>query len=116
VTEPVAVRTRVLGLVGVPTSAGSHNAGQDQAPAAWPSVGLLARLEAAGVAVEDHGDLAVRRHRPAARVGGVRDLSRVAAVAQDVADQVDTPTGSRWPSSPPASTCSPAAPSSPPSW
>jgi arginase len=33
-----------LGLLGVPSSAGSHNAGQDKAPARWRAAGLVDRL------------------------------------------------------------------------
>lgn len=79
---------RSFGLLGVPTSAGSHNAGQDKAPAAWRTAGLVDRLTGRGLAVQDHGDLPVARHRPAPRVGGVRDLQRVAAICGEVADGV----------------------------
>jgi arginase len=44
-------------VVGVPSSAGSYAAGQDQAPAALRSAGLLDALAAAGVEVFDDGDL-----------------------------------------------------------
>jgi arginase len=43
--------------VGVPSSAASYAAGQDLAPAALRSAGLLARLAAAGLDVRDEGDL-----------------------------------------------------------
>jgi arginase len=79
---------RRVGLLGVPTSAGSHNAGQDKAPAALRAAGLLDRLAAHGVEVRDFGDLPVERHRPARRDGGVRDLGRVAAIAAQTADRV----------------------------
>ena len=82
-----------FGLLGVPSSAGSHNAGQDKAPEAWRSAGLPERLSAAGLQVRDFGDLPVRRHRPAARVDGVRDLDRVLEVARQTADRVDTIVG-----------------------
>jgi arginase family enzyme len=35
---------RRVSLLGVPTSAGSHNPGQEQAPAAWRAAGLADRL------------------------------------------------------------------------
>ena len=44
---------RVFGVLGVPTSAGSHNAGQERAPKAWRRAGL-------GAAAEDAGDLPVQ--------------------------------------------------------
>ena len=81
-------RQRIFGLLGVPTSAGSHNAGQDKAPAAWRTAGIVDRLTGRGLAVHDHGDLPVARHRPAARVGGVRDLERVVMICREVADRV----------------------------
>jgi len=34
-------RRRGVGLLGVPTSAGSHNAGQDKAPQALRAAGLV---------------------------------------------------------------------------
>jgi len=43
--------------VGVPSSAASYAAGQDLAPQALRSAGLLARLVAAGLEVRDEGDL-----------------------------------------------------------
>ena len=44
-------------LIGVPTSAGAHHAGQERAPAALRAAGFLERLRAAGIAVTDGGDL-----------------------------------------------------------
>jgi arginase family enzyme len=42
-------RVRVS-ILGVPTTAGSHNPGQEKAPAAWRAAGLADRLREAGVA------------------------------------------------------------------
>jgi arginase len=75
-------------MIGVPTSAGAHHAGQDQAPAALRQAGLLDRLRAAGVDIEDAGDLpgavfAVDHEHP-----GARSLGTVARVAGEVADAV----------------------------
>jgi arginase len=76
-------------LIGVPTSAGAHHAGQDRAPAALRAAGLLVRLRAAGVAISDAGDLpgsvfAVDHHHPHAR-----NLAAVVKVAREVADAVE---------------------------
>jgi arginase len=79
---------RRVGLLGVPTSAGSHNAGQDKAPAALRAAGLVDRLAAHGVEVRDFGDLPTERYRPLRRGGGIRDLGRVAAIAARTADRV----------------------------
>jgi len=48
----------------VPTSAGSHNPGQEKAPAAWRAAGLIGELQAAGLDVEDRGDLEATPYRP----------------------------------------------------
>ncbi len=75
-------------LIGVPTSAGAHHAGQDRAPAALRAAGLIERLQAAGVRVTDAGDLpgsvfAVDHEHPTAR-----NLAAVVTVARTVADAV----------------------------
>jgi arginase len=75
-------------VVGVPTSAGAHHAGQDRAPAALRAAGLLDRLRGAGLEVADDGDLpgavfAVDHEHPTAR-----NLGAVARVAREVAGAV----------------------------
>jgi arginase len=75
-------------VIGVPTSAGAHHAGQERAPAALRQAGLIDRLRAAGVSVTDAGDLpgaafAVDHEHPAGR-----NLAAVAGVAGQVADAV----------------------------
>ncbi len=83
-----AVDPRPLGVLGVPTSAGSHNGGQEKAPAALRSAGLVEALAAYGADVKDFGDLPTERHRPVPRKEGVRDLDRVMAVARRAAARV----------------------------
>lgn len=46
-----------IAVVGVPSSAASYAAGQDLAPTALRSAGLLEELSAAGLEVRDDGDL-----------------------------------------------------------
>jgi arginase len=75
-------------MIGVPTSAGAHHAGQDRAPAALRAAGIIDRLQAAGVNVSDAGDVpgsvfAVDHDHPTAR-----NLTAVVAVARGVADAV----------------------------
>jgi arginase len=53
-----------LSVVGVPSSAGSYAAGQEQAPAVLRSAGLLDALTASGLDVQDQGDLPVQIWRP----------------------------------------------------
>jgi arginase len=74
--------------IGVPSSAGAHHAGQEQAPGALRRAGLPDRLRAAGLAVQDAGDLpgavfAVDSEHPHAR-----NLPAVARVARETADAV----------------------------
>jgi arginase len=75
-------------MIGVPSSAGAHHAGQDRAPDALRAAGLVARLGAAGESVVDTGNLpaaafAVDREHP-----GGRNLPAVVRVARQVADAV----------------------------
>ncbi len=77
-----------VSILGVPTSAGSHNPGQEKAPAAWRAAGLADGLRGAGLDVEDRGDLPAAPFRPVEPVDGLRDLDRVVAVAQAVAGEV----------------------------
>src|SRR5271166_3811838 len=84
----MTARGRRVSILGVPTSAGSHNPGQEKAPAAWRAAGLISELRAAGVDVEDRGDLPETRYRPVEPVDGLRDVDRVVEVARRVADEV----------------------------
>jgi arginase len=54
----------IVSIVGVPSSAGSYAAGQDQAPAALRSAGLIGALCAVGLEVHDDGDLPLQVWRP----------------------------------------------------
>ena len=80
--------SRKLAILGAPTSAGSHNPGQEKAPAAWRAAGLAGELRAAGLDVEDRGDLPAAPFRPVEPADGLRDVDRVVEVARGVADQV----------------------------
>jgi arginase len=55
--------TRPLTVVGVPSSAGAYAPGQERAPSALRSAGLIAQLRGAGIQVEDRGDLSGFRWR-----------------------------------------------------
>jgi arginase len=79
---------RRVSVLGVPTSAGSHNPGQEKAPAAWRAAGLIDELQAAGLDVEDRGDLEATPYRPVEPDGGLRDTDRVAEVIRRVAEEV----------------------------
>jgi arginase len=84
----MTVHARNISVLGVPTSAGSHNPGQEKAPAAWRDAGLIGELRAAGLDVEDRGDLPAEPYRPVEPAGGLRDADRVAGIAQRVAASV----------------------------
>src|SRR6266508_4657058 len=77
-----------IALIGVPTSAGSHGPGQEKAPQALRRAGLVEGLRAAGLEVEDHGDLPTARYQARAADPRQRNLDDVVEVAGRVADQV----------------------------
>ncbi|MEA2635258.1 MAG: arginase [Chloroflexota bacterium] len=78
----------MLGLIGVPSSAGAHGPGQEKAPAALRQAGLLGALREAGLEVEDLGDLPVTRFQPDSANPKRQSRSGVIAVARQVADRV----------------------------
>jgi arginase len=73
-------------IIGVPTSAGAHHAGQELAPAALRAAGLAGRLREAGLAVTDGCDLPVTPFE--AGVPPYRNLDAVVGVARAVRDRV----------------------------
>jgi arginase len=81
---------RRVGLIGVPTSAGAHWPGQEKAPGTLRAAGLVARLEAAGCWVVDHGDLPRVRFQPDPQHRRAQNLGAVVAVARSVAEEVET--------------------------
>jgi arginase len=62
--RPTMPTMRTVSIVGVPSSAGSYAAGQDQAPSALRSAGLIDVLGEAGLDVVDEGDLPLQVWRP----------------------------------------------------
>jgi arginase len=77
-----------IGLLGAPTSVGSHHAGQEHAPDAIRAAGLVGLLKDAGHEVTDHGNLTVRPHRAAPLVDGARAVEAVAAMLAELAPAV----------------------------
>jgi arginase len=75
-------------MIGVPSSAGAHHAGQELAPAALRKAGMLDRLAAVGVRVTDSGDLPVSEFHVDHDHPLARNLSAVVQVAQRVRDAV----------------------------
>ena len=80
--------TRQVAVIGVPTSAGAHHAGQDLAPAAMRAHGFTQRLSAAGLDVEDRGDIAGEVFAVDHDNPSHRNLGAVLRVARAVADAV----------------------------
>lgn len=78
-----------IGLIGVPSSAGAHWPGQEKAPRALRETGLVERLESAGLAVSDHGDLSRVRFRPDPERRNPQNLEAVAEVVRAVSDRVE---------------------------
>lgn len=86
---PVATASRRVAVIGVATSAGTHHAGQEQAPAALRSAGFLDRLVAEGVRVEDRGELLHEVFVADEMSSTTRNLAAVVRVARTVADAVE---------------------------
>ena len=81
-------------MIGVPSSAGAHHAGQEQAPDALRAAGLAERLGAAGESVLDMGNLPGAKFVADRDHPGGRNLPAVVRVAREVADSVaDAPAG-----------------------
>lgn len=75
-------------LIGVPSSAGAHGIGQEQAPMQLRRRGLPGRLRAAGLHLADDGDLPLALYRPGSPDKRQQNLDQVVAVAQRVAERV----------------------------
>lgn len=77
-----------LAVIGVPTSAGAHHAGQDRAPQALREHGFVDKLHAAGFQVTDVGDVAGEVFVADAIGATARNIDAVVRVALAVADAV----------------------------
>jgi arginase len=75
-------------VIGVASSAGTHHAGQDRAPAALRAAGFVDQLRAAGVLVQDRGDLVDEVFAVDEVSSTARNLAAVVRVARTVADAV----------------------------
>ena len=71
---------RKIALIGVPSSAGSHGPGAERAPAALRAAGLVARLEALGFEITDHGDTPTFPYQPDEEHPRARNTSCVVEV------------------------------------
>ena len=80
--------TPAVTVIGAATSAGSHHAGQEHAPAALRAAGFVRRLTDAGLDVTDLGDVVSATFAPDAVTATARSLPEVLRVAGAVADAV----------------------------
>ena len=77
-----------ISVVGVPSSAGSYAAGQEQAPAVLRSAGLIASLRASGLDVQDEGDLPLQIWRPDHRNPLAQNIGQVTESIQDLIERL----------------------------
>jgi arginase len=75
-------------MIGVPSSAGSYAAGQDQAPRALREAGLIPALTAAGLDVHDAGDLTEQVWAPDRQDRFAQNTGQVVASVQELAGLV----------------------------
>ena len=80
--------TRTLHIIGAPSSAGAYAPGQERAPAALREAGLLDRLRARGVTVDDHGDVPGFRWRVDREHPRAMNSEPAVAVAEAVSKRV----------------------------
>jgi arginase len=73
-----------ISVVGVPSSAGSYAAGQDQAPEALRAAGLIDALVAAGIEVNDDGDLPTQVWKPDRAHPFAQNLEQVKTCLQEL--------------------------------
>jgi arginase len=91
ITGAYDARMSRISVVGVPSSAGSYAAGQDQAPDALRSAGLVEALVAAGREVRDDGDLPVQVWRPDRDHPLAQNSDQVTACLRELADRLGPP-------------------------
>jgi arginase len=77
-----------LSIIGVPSSAGSYAAGQDQAPAALRQAGLIQALRDTGFGVRDHGDLPEQIWRPDRQHPLAQNAGQVTICLQELAGRL----------------------------
>ena len=82
---------RRISIVGVPSSTGSYAAGQDLAPQALRSAGLIEALTAAGVGVHDDGDLPTQIWSPDREQPLSQNVGEVTASLMELADRLGPP-------------------------
>lgn len=79
-----------IAVIGVPSSAGAHDGGQERAPQLFRSRGFVERLRSSQLEVIDLGDLPQVSFRVDTQNPKCQNLNLVRDVAQRVADQVSS--------------------------
>jgi arginase len=79
---------RRLSVVGVPSSAASYAAGQDLAPGALRSAGLLDQLTSSGLDVHDSGDLPHQVWNPDRDHPLAQNVDQTTASLRELADRL----------------------------
>ena len=82
---------RRISIVGVPSSAGSYAAGQDMAPQALRSAGLIDALTAAGIDVHDDGDLPTQIWSPDRETPLAQNAGQVTSCLKDLVERLGPP-------------------------
>jgi arginase len=77
-----------LSIIGLPSSAGSYAAGQDRAPAALRSAGLLDALTGKGLETRDHGDLPEQVWQPDRDNPRAQNVPEVVSGLQALAERI----------------------------
>jgi len=81
------MKTKVT-LIGAPTSAGAHAPGQERTPSALRSIGIVDRLQKAGLDVEDRNDIGCFRWRPDRQNPLAQNLPDVLKAVRALSQQV----------------------------
>jgi arginase len=78
-----------ISIIGVPSSAGARQTGQERAPQSFRQAGFIEHLHSAGLEVIDLGNLTEVRFRPDPQHRKAQNLPLVVEVAKRVANQVE---------------------------
>ncbi len=78
-----------VSLIGVPNSLGSYAAGQDLAPSALRTSGLVEILTKAGLEVRDHGDLPTEIWHPDRENPRAQNVAEVVAGLRTLVERID---------------------------
>jgi arginase len=82
-------QVKSIALLGAPTSAAALAAGQEGAPAALRSAGLVDRLTSAGFQVTDYGDCAPRVYKADDEHPRARNVGEVLAIIEELRPKVE---------------------------